>query len=369
MTDATGPADEAGSDPASHPASHPASQPASRPATKPVNLALQGGGAHGAFTWGVLDRLLEDGRLSFEGISGTSAGAVNGAVLAYGMAAGGTETARELLDRLWRRIAHGAMWSPLQPSWFDRLTGNPNLELSPGYAGFDLLMRVFSPYTFNPTGWNPLRDVLDGLIDFDVLRKAQRTRLYVSATEVRRGRLKVFSGHELSVESLLASACLPFLFRAVEIDGEHYWDGGYMGNPTIYPLIHNCNSPDIVVVQINPINREQVPTTPTAIIDRMNEISFNSTFLRELRGLGLINRLIAQHGLEPGECGLRPMHLHMIGDEPAMQDYTVSSKLNADWGFIRHLRDIGRNAAGLWLDAHWNSIGEESTFEVDSMMA
>jgi NTE family protein len=347
----------------------PSGSGSGRTEPRPVSLALQGGGAHGAFTWGVLDRLLEDGRLSFEGISGTSAGAVNGAVLAYGLVTGGREKARELLDALWRRIACGAIWSPIQPSWIDRLTGNPNLDGSPAYLAFDFLSRLLSPYQLNPTGWNPMRDLLGGLMDMEVLRSAQEVRLYVSATNVRSGRLKVFAGPELSVDALLASACLPHLFQAVEIGGEHYWDGGFMGNPTIYPLIHACASPDVLVVQINPISRPDLPRTATEIMDRVNEVSFNATFMREIRALGLVNRLIAEKRLEPGECGLRPIFLHLIGNEEAMRDFTMPSKLNADWGFLRHLFDIGREAAGLWLDAHCAQVGREGTFMVDSLLA
>ncbi|HYD30555.1 MAG TPA: patatin-like phospholipase family protein [Azospirillaceae bacterium] len=336
--------------------------------TKTVNLALQGGGSHGAFTWGVLDTLLADGRIDVEGISGTSAGAMNGAVLAYGLATGGRETARELLEVFWRRVSGQFTWGPIQPTLFG-LTGNPNLEYMPLYAGFDMMIRVMSPYLFNPMDYNPLREILTGVIDFKTLREIQAPRLYVNATNVSRGKLRVFAGPEISVEALMASSCLPFLWQAVEIEGEAYWDGGYMGNPTLYPLIHACNARDVLVVQINPITRESVPMTPTAIVDRMNEISFNSTFLREVKALELINRLLRQTGVEEGECGLRSVFLHLIGDEEHMRHYTVSSKLNTDYGFICHLRDLGRDSARLWLDRNFERIGQESTFVVDSMMA
>lgn len=335
--------------------------------TRRINLALQGGGAHGAFTWGVLDRLLEDGRLEFDGVSGTSAGAMNGAALVYGLVTGGRDAAREALDRLWDNVARQSLLSPFQPSWIERLTGTPNLEFAPGYAAFDTLVRLYSPYVFNPFGWNPLRDVLRGVIDFDVLREAQSTRLYVGATDVRLGKLKVFSGAEISAEALLASACLPFLFQAVEIGGSHYWDGGYLGNPTIYPLIHSCSAQDIVVVQINPIRRDAVPITPTQIVDRMNEVSFNAAFLREARALEMINRLLDGGHLQPGESGLRPMYLHLVGAEDEMQDLTVSSKLNADRAFLLNLRERGRRAADLWLEETWDGLGRRSTFVVESM--
>ncbi|NNG05851.1 MAG: patatin-like phospholipase family protein, partial [Inquilinus sp.] len=225
------------------------------PAGRVVNLALQGGGSHGAYTWGVLDRLLEDGRLSFEGISGTSAGAINGALLICGLAKGGPDGARALLEELWTRVGEQAAFAPFQPTWADRLTNNPNLDNSPAYIAFDMMLRLASPYQFNPLDYNPLRGLLTGMIQpIETLHASDPPRLYVSATDVLNGRLKVFEGEELSVEALIASACLPFLFQAVQIKGNAYWDGGYMGNPTLYPLIHSCEARDIVVVQINPIH-------------------------------------------------------------------------------------------------------------------
>lgn len=341
----------------------PAARSTAPAATRKVNLALQGGGSHGAFTWGVLDRLLEDERLEVEGISGTSAGAINGALLAYGLLTGGRQTARDLLHRLWRRLAKANGFGPLSPSWLSGLTGDPHLDSHPVYAGFDMMIRMMSPYQFNPLGLNPMQDVLRGLIDFDVLRKATDVRLYVSATNVSQGKLKVFAGEELSADCLLASACLPFLVQAVQIDGQHYWDGSYMGNPTIYPLIHECRSRDIVVVQVTPIIRPDIPTTPTAIIDRVNEISFNSTYMRELRAVELINRLIGEGRLTEEEAGMKSVHLHRIEAEERMADLGVSSKLNADWGFLTELRDLGRAAAGTWLEERFDSLGTESTFE------
>lgn len=326
-----------------------------------MNLALQGGGVHGAFTWGVLDRLLEDGRLDFEGVSGTSAGAINGAMLTYGLLTGGKEEARGQLYRLWRRLGKSHALGPLTWGWFGGR--DPHMDANPVYAGFDLMIRMMSPYQFNPLNLNPVRDVLRGLIDFDALRKATDVRLYVSATNVKRGQLKVFKGAELSVDCLVASACLPFLVQAVEIDGEHYWDGGYMGNPTVYPLIHECAASDILVVQVTPLTRPTVPTSPTGIVDRMNEISFNSTYLRELRAMELINRLIDEGRLTEAEAGVRSIRLHRIEAEEAMRDLGVSSKLNADWGFITHLRDMGRDAADAWLATTFDKVGKESSFE------
>jgi len=336
---------------------------ASSSPNRTVNLALQGGGCHGAFTWGVLDRLLEEPGLGFEGISGTSAGAVNGALLAQGLLSGGPPAARELLHRFWRRVADSQSWAGLGNGWMTGMSGNPHLDHNPIYAGFDLMIRMMSPSQFNPAGFNPLRQILTGLLDFTLLREARDIRLYVSATNVTRGRLRVFSGRELSLECLVASGCLPFLFRAVEIDGEHYWDGGYMGNPTIHPLIHDCAALDVVVVQVTPFVRPDLPGSPTAIVDRINEISFNSTFLRELRAMELINRLIAEGRLSPEECGLKPIRLHRIEALDEMAHLGVSSKLNGDWRFLTRLRDLGRDAAGRWLAEGAEKLGRESGYE------
>ena len=256
---------------------------------KIISLALQGGGSHGAFTWGVLDEILADERLEIEAISGTSAGSMNAAVAAYGLEIGGIEQARKLLKQFWVNVAQIGALSPIQPTLFDRLTGNHNLDYSPAFLGFDFLSRMLSPYQFNPLGLNPLREILLDLIDFERLGRCTRIELYISATNVRTCGLKVFHGHEVTADALLASACLPFMFKAVEIGGDSYWDGGFMGNPTLYPLIHKCRTQDIVIVQINPIFRPDVPMTSSAILDRINEISFNSSLLHELRGLTSIS--------------------------------------------------------------------------------
>ena len=229
-------------------------------ATKAINLALQGGGAHGALGWGILDRLLEDERISIEGITATSAGAMNAACLAYGMAIGGREAARRVLSEFWGRVADAAALSPLQPSWFDRFSHNWGLEWSPAFLGFDMITRLFSPYEFNPLDFNPLRDALLASVDFEILQQPTApVRLFLSATNVRTGKIKIFQQAEICAKAVMASACLPFLFQAVEIDGEYYWDGGYMGNPAIFPLIYHCESRDIVILHLNPIHRPEPP--------------------------------------------------------------------------------------------------------------
>jgi NTE family protein len=328
-----------------------------------VNLALQGGGAHGAFTWGVLDRLLEDGRLAFEGISATSAGAMNAAVLAHGLMEDGADGARAALERFWWQISRAASLSPLQPTWLDRWAGNWNLDYSPAYLTLDLLTRMLPPNVFNPLDLNPLRDLLEGSIDFERLRAASQVRLFVSATNVRSGRIKVFRTEALSAEVLLASACLPFLHRTVEIEGEAYWDGGYMGNPALFPLIYQCRAPDIVIVRVNPLRRPDLPRSSRAILNRVNEIGFNASLLRELRAVGFITRLIDEGMVADG--ALKRVLVHGIDAEADMARLGYSSKLNPSWGFLCHLRDLGRTSASAWLEASFASLGRHSTLELD----
>jgi NTE family protein len=276
-----------------------------------VNLALQGGGAHGAFTWGVLDRLLDEQHLAFEGISATSAGAMNAAVFAYGLTTGGREGAREALIDYWKRVSDAARLGPLQPSPIDKMLGNYRLTWSPAFSLLGFLTRVLSPYEFNPANYNPLREVVERSIDFEVLKRPDcPVKLFLSATNVRTGKVKVFAGEEISVSAVLASACLPTVFQAVEIDGEAYWDGGYMGNPALYPLIYNCKSADIVVVHINPLFRKEVPHAADDILDRINEISFNSSLMREMRAVSFVTRLITQHRIRDEEPQHRGRRVH-----------------------------------------------------------
>jgi NTE family protein len=329
---------------------------------KPVNLALQGGGAHGAFAWGVLDRLLEDERIGVEGISACSAGAMNAVVLAYGLTEGGREGARSALTNFWRRISHSSTFSPLQPTAWDRLTHNHALESSPAFLAFDLMTRMLSPYEFNPFNLNPLRDVLLDSVDFERLRAGCAAKLFLSATNVRSGKVKVFTNAEICVDAVLASACLPFMFQAVEVAGEHYWDGGYMGNPAIYPLIYHCDSSDVVIVHINPISRDSVPRSARDILNRINEISFNSSLMREMRAVAFVTRLIDEGHICDGN--LKRMNVHAIAAEDFMRDLSVSSKLNPDWEFLTHLRDVGREHAEIWLQAAFEKVGRESSVDL-----
>ena len=334
-----------------------------RSSVKVVNLALQGGGAHGAYTWGVLDRLLEDGRILIEGISATSAGAMNAAALTQGLMEDGADGAREALETFWRSVSDAASLSPLQPTWLDRWLGNWNMDYSPAYFAFDLMTRTFSPNQFNPLDLDPLRDLLVETIDFERLRSCTAVKLFVSATNVRTGKIKVFKTQALSADVLMASACLPFLHRTVEVDGEPYWDGGYMGNPAIFPLIYDCVAPDIMIVRVNPIRRDDLPRTAREILNRVNEISFNSSLLRELRAIGFITQLIDRGLVEDG--ALKRVLVHGIDAEEYMAGLGYSSKLNPTWDFLAHLRDIGRESAGRWLEANFDRLGVHSSLDID----
>src|SRR5262245_49021059 len=291
---------------------------------KHINLALQGGGAHGAFTWGVLDRLLEEPKLDFEGVVATSAGAMNAAVMTYGLVEGGREGAQKALANFWRRVSHAAAFSPIQPTLLDHVTGNKSLENSLPYIFFDLVTRLMSPYQFNPLDFNPLKQVLNQSMDFESLRTSKcKLKLNICATNVRTGKVKVFSNDEISCDAVMASACLPFLFRAVEIGEDAYWDGGYMGNPAIFPLIYSCNSPDVLIVHVNPIERPKLPKTATEIMNRINEISFNSSLMREMRAIDFVTRMIDSGAAK--ELNLKRMNIHAIAADDIMIDLGVAS--------------------------------------------
>tara|TARA_B100001123_G_C15310932_1_gene1024315 strand:- start:948 stop:1982 length:1035 start_codon:yes stop_codon:yes gene_type:complete len=333
---------------------------------KTINLALQGGGAHGAYTWGVLDAILEDGRITIEGISGTSAGAMNAVVLADGFERDGVDGARKALRDFWRQVGEQAAFSPIQRTPFDYLFGSWNLDMSPAFLAFDMLSRVASPYDFNPTNVNPLRDLIGGMIDFDRVRKCQAFNLFITATNVHTGRARVFTREELDVDQVMASTCLPQMFQAVEIDGVPYWDGGYMGNPSLWPFFSECQSNDILIVQINPIERNETPKTATEINNRANEITFNASLQRELRAIDFVARLIEDGRLSRSD-DYEKMLIHRIYDEDAFIDLNASSKLNAEWSFLEHLFDLGRKSALSWIETNYDAIGERSTVDVRAM--
>jgi NTE family protein len=330
-----------------------------------VDLALQGGGSHGAFTWGVLDRLLEEPWLRILAISGTSAGAMNAAVLADGWVEGGAEGARAALERYWQRVSRAAAFSPLQRSVWDRLMGRWALDTSPAYIAMDLASRVLSPYDLNPLGYNPLRKILAESIDFERLARSP-IMLFITATNVRTGRGRIFRNGEISADVLLASACLPTMFRAIEINGETYWDGGFAGNPTITPLIRESDAHDTILVQINPRERLDTPRTASEILDRLNEISFNSPLTKELRMIALL-RQVADPGTGEGARWAQ-MRTHRIMTDMLAQ-LGASSKLNAEWEFLTMLRTEGRRSASEFLEAHGDDLGKRSTADLDVLLA
>ncbi len=332
------------------------------PEQKIINLALQGGGAHGAFTWGVLDRLLDEKSLTIEGISGASAGAINGALFSYGLASGGPEKARELLATFWKEVSLAAVFSPLQSTLIDRMLGNRDFAFSPAFYAMEAVTRVFSPEQFNFFDVNPLRDILDKLIAFNVLRKKSPVKLFVNVTGVLNGKPKIFTNRNMSLEALLASACLPFIFKTVEIDGEPYWDGGYCGNPALFPLVYECGCRDCVIVQVNPIHISQTPKSAPDILDRVNEISFNASLMHEIRAISFVQKLIEKGVLKDPEY--KYMHIHMIEAEEIMEGLGRASKFNADWEFLEHLKQTGRQAASDWLERHYDKIGVKSTIDI-----
>ena len=332
--------------------------------TKSINLALQGGGSHGAFAWGVLDRLLEDERIDIEGVVGTSTGAMNAAVLSYGLTIGGNEGARAKLREFWTRVGEVARYSPLQPSILDRATSPGNMDHSPLWFMFDAMTRFMSPYQFNPLNSHPLRDVLMEVVDFDRLRRESKVRLFTCAANVKSGRIRVFECREMCIEAVLASACLPFMFQAVEVAGEHYWDGGYMGNPPIFPLIYNCTSQDVVLIMVNPIVIDAVPKTAQAIFDRINTLSFNSSLMREMRAINFVTKLVDAGFTDGGR--LKRMFIHCVDAEEEMRKLGVSSKLNAQWDFLMYLHQLGRERAATFLEANYDKLGRESSTDLEA---
>ena len=329
-----------------------------------VDLAFQGGGSHGAFTWGVVDRLLEETWLEIEGVSGTSAGAMNAAVMASGYATGGRDGARAAMEGFWKRNSDAARFSPFQRGLVDRMLGRWTLDNTPSFLMMDLLARVMSPYDMPSMGENPLIAVLRESVDFPALA-AGPIKVFVTATNVRTGRARIFRNADITPQALLASACLPQLFPAVEIDGEAYWDGGFAGNPTLVPLISELTSDDTILIPINPIERPGTPRTARDILDRVNEISFNSVALKELKMLALLRR-VADTGGGEGANWAR-MRMHIVTNN-VMQDLGYSSKLNAEWAFLTMLRDEGRKAAQLFLDEHGDAIGKRSSLNFDKLI-
>ncbi len=330
---------------------------------KVVNLALQGGGSHGAFAWGALDRILEDERIAVEGIVGTSAGAMNAVVTAYGLTLGGNEGARRALAIFWEAVAASGTWSIMQPSMLDRLINPGSLDYSPGWVMMDMLSRIWSPYQMNPANYHPVREILNEQIDFDRLSRSDKVKLFVCASNVFTNRLRVFDLSDISVDAVVASGCIPSVFQAVEINGEYFWDGGFMGNPPIFPIIYNCASTDVLLIMVNPIHIEQVPRTAQAILDRINTLSFNSSLMREMRAINFVNQLV-EGGFDDGGR-LKKMLIYCIEAEDEMSRLGVSSKLNVCRDFLLSLFELGRKRADIFLSDHFDKIGRDSSTSIE----
>jgi NTE family protein len=333
---------------------------------KKIDLALQGGGAHGAFTWGVLDRLLEDGRLEIEAISGTSAGAMNAVVAADGMMKNGNDGAREALGNFWQAVSVAALPSPYKRTIYDLLIGNWNLDHSPGYLFADLISRVASPYELNPLNINPLKDFLTETINFERVRGCNKMKLFIAATCVQTGKVRIFDRSELTPDVVMASACLPSMYQAVSIDGQDYWDGGYSGNPPLYPFAYRCSAADVIIVQINPMGRQKTPDNAREILNRINEITFNTNLLHELRAIEFVGRMLDEGSLDPKRY--KKIRIHAIEAENGFKSLNASSKLNAEWDFLVHLHDVGQQVADEWLDMNFEAIGRRSTLDLQALL-
>ncbi len=321
--------------------------------TQSISLALQGGGAHGAFTWGVLDRLADEPGLDVKATTATSAGATNAVAFAAGLAEGGSDGAKATLERYWRAVSEkGAPFSAF--SW----SNSPFSALPFGpFQAAMAFTSIASPYEFNPFDINPLRDALDETIDFDAVHAAP-VDLFLSATNVEPGRVKVFQDGEISRDAVLASACLPQTFRAVEIDGNAYWDGGYMGNPSLFPLIYAKAPRDVLMVLLNPISRLGVPRRVPQIMDRLNEISFNASLIGELRAIAFVQRLLDDGMLkEPLINKYRRLTIHAIRGGQVLRDLSLQTKYDTSWTFLTGLRDQGRAEADRWLSTCARHLG------------
>jgi NTE family protein len=331
---------------------------------KTLNLALQGGGSHGAYTWGVMDKLLEDGRIRFDGICGTSAGAMNAVVCAYGFMKGANDGARAALADFWRKVSDsGTLYSPVRAFGASGPFGD--LLRNASYTAFDAFARAVSPYQSNPLNFNPLRGILESVVDFAEVRTCHHMRVFVCATNVRTGKPRVFHNHEVSADAVLASACLPYMFQAVEIEGEAYWDGGYVGNPAIYPLIYDTDALDIMVVHINPLNIAEIPRTAAEILDRVNEISFNSSLVREMRAIAFVQKLVDDGWVKDEyRPQLRNMRMHAIRADRDLGHLGIESKLDPGWAHLTYLRDLGRERAAQWLAENFASLGKQSTVDI-----
>lgn len=330
---------------------------------KKIDLALQGGGAHGAYTWGVIDRLLDEPTIEIDGVCGTSAGAMNGVCLAYGLNKGGRNLAKHILVKFWHKVSEAGKYSILQPTWIDKMLSPGNMDFSPLYRFFSFTAETLAPSQFNPLGINPLEKILNELIDFEELHRMNPPKLFVCATNVRTCEAKVFGPSEISTKAIMASACLPYLFKPVEINGEFYWDGGYMGNPPLWPLTENTiGTDDILLVKVNPFVVNNVPSNIEEIKDRINEISFNSSLSHEVKHLEFINDLVDKGVTLDGK--LKKINLHSLSADKNLSELNLSSKLNTTWDFLMHLKNLGYKAADEWISVNYDKIGKTSTFHI-----
>jgi NTE family protein len=347
--------------------------------TTRINLALQGGGAHGAFTWGVLDRLLEEEDIEIEGISATSAGAMNAAALKHGWIEDGRAGARQTLDEFWRRVA--GLEGPFADAvieWLEMISASPSfilraLETNPALIAADGVARMFSPYQLNPLNYHPLRSVVDGMLEPAKVCHATGPQLFITATHVRTGKPRVFFGDEITTDAILASACLPTLYQAIEIDDprtgrrEAYWDGGYMGNPALYPLFYRTDCADILIVHINPLEREDIPHTANEILNRINEISFNASLLRELRNIDFVNRLIEDGIVEPS--AMKRHFIHSVRDDALMSQLGIATKVTPVKALLVQLKQAGRDAMERFLSEHRGDLGNRSSVGLRAMFS
>ncbi len=315
--------------------------------SKSINLALQGGGSHGAFTWGVLDALLEDERIKFEAISATSAGAVNAAILAYGWMLGGRNAAKDALHQFWKELSELGLCEYL----------------------LYFCTNIYSPYEFNPYNFNLLKNLLNKFINFEELQKSNPIKLFISATNVKTGKIKIFTNENMTVDVILAAACFPLYFQAVKIEEDYYWDGGYMGNPALFPLIYGSSCHDILIIQINPIYIEDVPKSKFDILSRMNEVSFNSSLMREMRVISFVNKLLEDGWIKSRyRKKLQRFYFHAIHAENIINSCSPLSKLNTEWGFLTKMHDSGYIKGRLWLDEHFSQIGKCNTLNFDDYL-
>ncbi len=342
----------------------PPGGPAKNTAQRSISLALQGGGAHAAFSWGVVDQLLIDGRMTIEAISATSSGAILATVMAQGMMEGGNEGAREIMTKFWRKVSIASSLMPMQINVVDKFLGHVGIDLSASSMALDYITKIFSPYQFNLFDLNPLRGIVEEMVDFDKLNKKPPCGLYINATNARTGKSRIFEAGDLTLDAVMASSCLPFMFKTVEIDGEPYWDGSFSGCPALAPLINHDEPGDIVLVQIHPSFVDEVPTSAADILDRATEISFHSVLLHEMKNIELYNGMIASGALKQ-----KPVFLHRIDAQDMLTSLGRASKLKADWDFLIYLHDMGVQTASDWVGSNFEQLGKSSSLDISALVA